>query len=190
MKKSLSPASIISIIGALLTVVGLLSYFTNAANLSVPTFFYGVPILLIGLALKNSELPPATNISTSSQSIKLKSDGPIELENLINDVTRYRYGQKAHLESSLKVLKLWNDENPPQLQEIKIINNDLSLGVMMKFEIFGVPIDKWYEKKDRLGRFFVKNFEANMTSPTQGFLELELLPIQLKNNNLDKETNS
>ena len=58
MKKQLSPASIVSIAGAILAITGLISYFNDATNLSVPTFFYGVPILLIGLAMKNSELSP------------------------------------------------------------------------------------------------------------------------------------
>ena len=71
MKKQFSPASIVSIAGSILAFTGLISYFNDATNLSVPTFFYGVPILLIGLAMKNSELSPAKSKRTPSQSPKL-----------------------------------------------------------------------------------------------------------------------
>ena len=66
MKQSFSPASIVSLTGAILAVTGLVSYFNDATNLSVPTFFYGVPILLIGLAMKKSELAPVKNLISDS----------------------------------------------------------------------------------------------------------------------------
>ena len=89
MKKQFSPASLISIAGGVLAITGLISYFNDATNLSVPTFFYGVPILLIGLALKNSELDPANNSISASDISKLKSKGPKELANLIGDCLLY-----------------------------------------------------------------------------------------------------
>ena len=58
MKKYLSPANIITVVGGFLAFIGMTAYFTESVNLSVPTFFYGVPILLIGLGLKTSEIPP------------------------------------------------------------------------------------------------------------------------------------
>ncbi len=176
MKKQLSPANIVSITGGVLAVTGLISYFNDAANLSVPTFFYGVPILLIGLAMKNSELGPAKNLISKSQLEKLKVDGPIELSNLIGDVTRFRYGQRAHLETSLQALKLWDDNKPPQLIEIELIEIDQKFGVRMKFKSYGVPLEKWQEKKERLGRFFAENLVADITSSIPSEIELKLIP--------------
>ncbi|KGG12891.1 MULTISPECIES: DUF2854 domain-containing protein [Prochlorococcus] len=187
MNKSISPASLISILGALLTVIGLSSYFSNAANLSVPTFFYGVPILLIGLALKNSELSPANCKNSSKELTLLKTKVPQEFQDLIDDVTRWRYGQRAHLESSLQVLKLWDELKPPQLKEIAILDKGTRSGIQMKFEVNGVPIEKWEEKKDRLGRFFAKNFEATLISCGTGQLELTLLPSQKPGDGLTKD---
>ncbi len=176
MNKSISPATIISVIGALLSVIGLLSYFSNAANLSVPTFFYGVPILLIGLALKNSELSPADCTNSPEELTKLKQKIPEELQALISDVTRWRYGQRAHLESSLQVLKLWDESKPPQLKEICVLEQENMCGVQMQFETNGVPMEKWQEKKDRLGRFFAKSLEAELISESSGQIKLTLLP--------------
>ncbi len=176
MKKQFSPASIVSITGGILAVTGLISYFQDATNLSVPTFFYGVPILLIGLAMKNSELSPAANLTSTSDLSELKLKGPEELSNLIGDVTRFRYGQRVHLETSLQSLKLWNESKPPQLLEIELIKKDQSFGIRMKFKFGGVPLEKWEEKKDRLGRFFAKDLIANISSNAEGELNLELLP--------------
>ena len=184
MKKQFSPASLISIAGGILAITGLISYFNDATNLSVPTFFYGVPILLIGLALKNSELDPANNSISDSDISKLKSKGPKELSDLIGDVTRYRYGQRTHLETSLQALKLWNDANPPKLREIELIEIAENYGVRMKFEFCGVPLEKWESQKDRLGRFFAKNLTAEITSISTTELKLELLPKQ----NISKTT--
>ena len=58
MTKLLSPGNLIVTTGGILAFVGMTAYFTDSVNLSVPTFFYGVPIFLIGLGLKTSEIPP------------------------------------------------------------------------------------------------------------------------------------
>ena len=67
MNDLLSPGSLVTIAGGVLTVVGAVAYGTGAANLSLPTIFYGIPILLGGLALKSSELPPAKRVTPKAQ---------------------------------------------------------------------------------------------------------------------------
>ena len=96
MKKYLSPGNLIVATGGVLAFVGMTAYFTDSVNLSVPTFFYGVPIFLIGLGLKTSEIPPVELLNKINfQSNKFNR--PQELTNLVKDVTRWRYGIKAHL---------------------------------------------------------------------------------------------
>ncbi len=186
MKDLLSPGNLITVTGAVLTVVGAIAYGTGAANLSVPTLFYGFPIFIAGLALKTSELPPAKKVPSSKDLSALRDSGPIELKKLVGDVTRWRYGQKAHLESSLQVLQLWDADNPPQLIEIEELDSEKGLGVRLRFELKGVPLNRWEEKKDRLSRFFAKDLEAELITPSEGVLDLMLLPKQ-KNEN-DKTT--
>jgi len=178
MKKPISPASLISIVGGILAVIGLISYFTNTANLSVPTFFYGVPILLIGLALKTSELAPAQNNVSSEAFDKFTQKGPEELAKLIQDVSRHQYGKRAHLESSLKVLKIWDDYDPPQLYEISDFKEGEDYGVSMKFKLCGVALEKWKTKQDRLGRFFAKGLIAEINTNQSNEVELKLIPKQ------------
>ena len=159
MKKYLSPGNLIVTAGGVLAFVGMTAYFTDSVNLSVPTFFYGVPIFLIGLGLKTAEIPPVVLLDNAS----FKNDRfnrPKELTALVKDVTRWRYGLKAHLESSLESLNLWDEDNPPQLKEIEEITKSDKNGLRMHFQINAVPVEKWIEKQERLNRFFVKGLES------------------------------
>ena len=159
MKKYLSPGNLIVTTGGILAFVGMTAYFTDSVNLSVPTFFYGVPILLIGLGLKTSEIPPAELFDKANFAID-RNNRPKELTALVKDVTRWRYGIKAHLESSLEALNLWDEDNPPQLREIEEITRQERNGLRMRFELNAVPLEKWIEKQERLNRFFVKGLES------------------------------
>ena len=159
MKKLYSPANIIIVTGGSLSFIGMTAYFTDSVNLSVPTFFYGVPIFLIGLALKTSEIPPVCLIDKDGFSYN-KYNRPEELTNLVKDVTKWRYGIQAHLESSLEALNLWNFDNPPRLLELEEITKDEKCGLRMHFEINAVPIENWIKKKERIERFFAKGLES------------------------------
>ena len=175
MNKLLSPGNLITVGGALLSFIGLTAYFTNATNLSVPTFFYGVPIFLIGLSLKTTEVPPAIRVVPASKFSSLREQSPPELANLINDVTRWRYGQSCQLESSLRVLKLWDIDNPPQLIEIEELEQEGNYGVRMRFSMAGVSIEKWNNQQERLGRFFATDLKAELFCPSPGEIDLTLL---------------
>ena len=159
MKKILSPGNLITITGGVLALIGITAFFLESVNLSVPTFFYGVPIFLIGLGLKTSEIPPVKLLNKES----FKADNfkrPKEITALVKDVTRFRYGLKAHLESSLEVLGLWDEDNPSQLVELEEINKENRNGLRMHFEINSVPIEKWINRQERLNRFFAKGLES------------------------------
>ena len=111
MKKYLSPGNLIVTAGGILAFVGMTAYFTDSVNLSVPTFFYGVPIFLIGLGLKTSEIPPVELFDKGNFATN-QFNRPKELTALVKDVTRWRYGIKAHLESSLESCLLYTSPSP------------------------------------------------------------------------------
>lgn len=175
MNKLLSPGNLITIGGATLSFIGLTAYFSNATNLSVPTFFYGVPIFLIGLSLKTTEVLPAKRVVSASKFASARDKAPKELAALVKDVTRWRYGQSCQLESSLRVLKLWDIDNPPQLLEIEELIKDGDYGLRMRFEMAGVSIEKWNTQQERLGRFFAKGLKAELFCPSPGEIDLTLL---------------
>ena len=176
MNELISPGSLITIAGGVLTVVGALAYGAGNANLSLPTIFYGIPILLGGLALKSSELPPARRVTPKAKFREERAAASPELVKLLNDVTRWRYGQKAHLESSLEALKLWDEDKPSQLLEIEEISNEGGYGLRMRFACEAVGLERWQERRERLGRFFAKGLEAQILPLENDQLDLKLLP--------------
>ena len=187
MNKLLSPGNLITIGGASLSFIGLTAYFTDATNLSVPTFFYGVPIFLIGISLKTTEVPPAIRIVPPTKFALERNQGPEELGKLLKDVTRWRYGQSCQLEASLRVLKLWDIDNPPQLTEIEELVKDGKYGIRMRFDMAGVPLERWNNQKERLGRFFAKGLSAELFCPTPGEIDLTLLPPKTEENSQENE---
>ena len=89
MKDLFSPGSLLTVAGAVLTVIGSVAYATDSPNVSLPTIFYGIPIFLGGLALKSSELPPPVRMTPAAQFSELRdSTGTKEQLKLLKDVVR------------------------------------------------------------------------------------------------------
>jgi hypothetical protein len=175
MQELRSPGSLVTIAGAALTVIGSIAYATDSPNLSLAGVFYGVPVLLGGLALKSSELPPAERVVPPATLRELRLQPASEpLRRLLADVTRWRYGQKAHLESSLEALKLWDPDDPPQLESVEELDRDGSYGLRLRFRLGAVPWERWQERQERLGRFFGPGLEAGLSQPAPGQLDLTL----------------
>jgi hypothetical protein len=177
MQALLSPGSLVTIAGAALSVIGWLGYASGNPNLSLPTIFYGIPILLGGLALKSSELPPAER-TTPAERFRSLRDLPASepLRKLLADVTRWRYGQKAHLETSLMALKLWDDDSPPQLLQTEELDQDGAYGLRLRFSVGAVPLERWEAQQGRLGRFFGPGLKAELQTIGTDQLDLSLLP--------------
>ena len=89
-------------------------------------------------------------------------------------MTRWRYGQKAHLESSLEALKLWDEDAPPQLLAVEEIDRD-GYGLRLQFERNGVALERWQERRERLGRFFGPGLQAELEEEGPGRLSLLLV---------------
>jgi len=82
-------------------------------------------------------------------------------QRLVRDVQRWRYGQKAHLESSLEALKLWREDKPPELIGLREDDVQGRYQLTMRFQL-GSDEDSqaWLDKRDRLARFFGPGLEA------------------------------
>jgi hypothetical protein len=103
------PLSLVLInLGGLLTLVGFFAYAIDDPTFNLIGFFYGIPLFLGGLALKSAELEPVPFTELTSASIlKLRDREATDTLNQIRkDVTRYRYGQEAHLDIALEKLGL------------------------------------------------------------------------------------
>ena len=96
-----SPGSWITVAGTSLAVFGLVAYGTDHPTLNLAGLFSGIPLLLGGLALKSSELPPVPWLHPpDARSKGLRQTVATEVQRrLVRDVQRWRYGQKAHINS-------------------------------------------------------------------------------------------
>ena len=103
-------------VGSILTVVGFIAYGIGNSTLNLAGFFYGIPLLLGGLALKAAELKPIPYVQeTPKDIVELREQKATQTQNQVRlDVTRYRYGQEAHLDDALERIGLspTDDERP------------------------------------------------------------------------------
>jgi hypothetical protein len=173
-----SPGTLVTLTGATLTVIGSLAYVSDHPNLSLPTIFYGIPILLGGLALKSSELPPPARLTAPAQMRDLREAPASEpLRKLLADVCRWRYGQKVHLESSLESLKLWDEDDPPVLESVEELALPEGYGLCLTFAPGGVPFPRWEACQERLGRFFGPGLRAELAERPGERIALTLRPL-------------
>jgi hypothetical protein len=102
-------------------------------------------------------------------------------------VTRWRYGQKAHLESSLEALKLWDEDRPPQLETVEELETTDGYGLRLRFALGGVSFDRWQERQQRLGRFFGGGLRSDLIADGPEHLLLSLLPDAAAHPDADAE---
>lgn len=171
------------VVGSILSTVGFVAYFSENATLNLIGFFYGIPLLLGGLALKAAELKPVPySQPTSEEILALRGKQATATQNQIRkDVTRYRYGQKAHLESSLEYLGLNPfDEERPVLQGIREENQGGAYALVLEFDSPLIPLDTWQQKHDKIERFFGPGLRVEIKQPETDRVDVALIatPVQ------------
>ncbi|WP_236619750.1 DUF2854 domain-containing protein [Candidatus Synechococcus spongiarum] len=173
-----SPGSLITVSGASLAVFGLVAYGADHPVLNLVGLFSGIPVLLGGLALKSSELPPVPwlhppDVRSKERRQTVATDVQ---QRLVKDVRRWRYGQKAHLESSLEALKLWREDKPPQLIGLREDDVQGRYQLTMRFQL-GSDEDSetWLDRRDRLARFFGPGLEAAVVVTDPRRVDVQLL---------------
>ncbi|MBD2463889.1 DUF2854 domain-containing protein [Oscillatoria sp. FACHB-1407] len=168
------------VVGGLLTVVGFVAYFSQSATLNLIGFFYGIPLLLGGLALKAAELEPVPYAQpTSPDVLALREQQATSTQNQIRkDVTRYRYGQSAHLDSSLSHLGLSpNDEERPTLQAIHETAIAGAYALILEFESPAIPFETWQQKRDKMETFFGPGLRVELSQPDEEQINVALIAI-------------
>lgn len=166
------------VVGGILTVVGFFAYFTDRPTLNLIGFFYGIPLLLGGLALSISELKPIPySCPSTPEIIALRSQqATATQEQIRKDVTRYRYGQEAHLDSSLAALGLSpSDEERPILQSLREEVIDGAYALILEFESPLIPFTTWQAKQEKLSKFFGEGLEVKISQPAEEQVEVALI---------------
>lgn len=167
-------------VGGVLTVVGFAAYFLENATLNLVGFFYGIPVLLGGLALKAAELEPVPFTQPTSDSLlALRDRQATSTQNQIRkDVTRYRYGQRAHLDSSLEALGLApTDEERPVLTGIREVETEGAYTLLLEFESPLIPFEVWQQKQEKITSFFGPGIRAEIYQPREEQIEVALVSV-------------
>lgn len=160
-------SQLLTVVGAIMTVTGLWAYTEGNSTLNLVTFFYGVPILLGGFALRAAELKPVPfTIPTSDRVLDLRKRQATAIQTeLRTDVTKYRYGQKAHLDAALDKLGLNpTDEERPVIVGLREEDRGGAYTLVMEFSSPLLPYDLWQSKAEKMSKFFGPNIQAEVTA--------------------------
>lgn len=144
-------------VGSILTVLGFIAYGIGNSTLNLAGFFYGIPLLLGGLALKAAELKPIPYESeTSDEVVALRLKQATSTQNQVRlDVTRYRYGQEAHLDEALERVGLSpNDDQRPILTKVKEVEKDGKYTLILYFDSPLVSEETWHQQQEKITKFF------------------------------------
>jgi Protein of unknown function (DUF2854) len=173
MLRQISLGSLFLILGVVLSAIGLFAYATGNPTLNLVGFFYGVPILLGGAALKSSEVKPSEILHPISASIlKLREAQATSTQNqLRQDVTRYRYGISAHLDEALEKLGMSpTDEERPVLTGLyeEIFQSEGqpdAYSLVLRFKSPLIGWETWQAKQEKIGKFFGPGIIAMVSKP-------------------------
>jgi hypothetical protein len=165
-------------VGGILTLVGFYAYAVGLNTLNLAGFFYGIPLLLGGLALKAAELKPIPfRVETPSEitALREREATPTQIQ-LIKDVTRYRYGQEAHLDESLAKLGLSpTDEDRPELVALEETSTDRAYTLIMEFYSPFITLEQWQEKQEKIEKFFGPDIKVKIAQPEESQIDLLLI---------------
>lgn len=157
---------VLLVVGFGLTVTGFWAYADGNSTLNLVGFFYGIPVLLGGAALKAAELKPVPyKVETTGKILELRKSQATATQNQVrNDVTRFRYGQEAHLDEALAKLGLSpTDEERPVLHSLVEGDRDGRYKLVLSFASPYIEFATWQEKREKLERFFGPNITAEVS---------------------------
>ncbi len=183
MPKKISLASVGLYVGGILFLVGFWAYSQGNSTLNLIGFFYGFPVLLGAFAFKSSEVTPVPTIIAESGDIlalRKVQETPTQKQ-LRKDVTRYRYGVKAHLDEILEKLGMSpTDEERPLLVGIyeEISEAEETKGaysLVLRFRSPLMDFDFWQQKQEKLTRFFGPGIVAVVTELENKEVDLRLI---------------
>jgi hypothetical protein len=156
--------------GFLLTASSFAGFFLNDGSsdgaVSSLGFVYGIPVFLIGLSLWYAEIKPVPVISDEQGDLAWEQYATDTFQKIKQDVTRHRYGDDAHLDSTLEALGLkLQAKTFPKLVSLKqerAENGQLSFTLI--FQSMETPYKLWAEPErlQRYERFFGPNVKAEL----------------------------
>ena len=107
---------------------------------------------------------------------ELRSQATPTQEQLRKDVTRYRYGQEAHLDESLEKLGLSpTDEDRPILVGIQEQSRDGAYTLLMEFYSPFFTLEQWQERREKIEKFFGPDITVEITEKEKSKIDVALI---------------
>mmetsp|Transcript_16617 Transcript_16617/g.24359 ORF Transcript_16617/g.24359 Transcript_16617/m.24359 type:complete len:284 (-) Transcript_16617:74-925(-) len=138
--------------GIVVTILSFVDYLGNdggdGLSVSGLGFVYGIPIFLAGAALKYAEIDPVPCISSDRADAVFEDKSTEIIAKIKQDVTRHRYGDEAHMDTSVKKLGLViPGKRYPQLQELRQdVTADGELEFTMVWQSLDTPYKMWADE--------------------------------------------
>merc|ERR1712129_140524 len=139
--------------GILVTILSFAEYIGGDAGegltISGLGFVYGIPIFLGGAALKYAEIEPVPAYATPEGDEVFEQKATEIIKKIDQDVTRHRYGDEAHLDTTVKKLGLVvSGKESPQLRELrKERTEDGELAFTMVWQSLDTPYKMWSDER-------------------------------------------
>lgn len=148
----------------------IIGFFLNDGNsdgaVSSLGFVYGIPVFLIGLSLWYAEIKPVEVITSESGDRAWDKHASETFIKIKQDVTRHRYGDDAHLDSTLDALglRLPAKKYPKLLNLIQEEEKDGQLSFTLTFQSVETPFKVWNEPERvrKYAKFFGPNVKASV----------------------------
>lgn len=138
--------------GLVVTIASFAEYLSDSSDsLSVSGlgFVYGIPIFLAGAALKYAEIEPVPVFGTAAGERAFEAKATDTIRKIKQDVTRHRYGDEAHLDTTVKKLGLVvPGKDYPQLQELRqeeVEGGELAF--TMVWQSIDTPYKMWADER-------------------------------------------
>eukprot|EP00559_Dactyliosolen_fragilissimus_P003253 CAMPEP_0184872664 /NCGR_PEP_ID=MMETSP0580-20130426/41419_1 /TAXON_ID=1118495 /ORGANISM="Dactyliosolen fragilissimus" /LENGTH=278 /DNA_ID=CAMNT_0027375495 /DNA_START=25 /DNA_END=861 /DNA_ORIENTATION=- len=153
--RGFSLGNLVVLAGILITVLSFGEYLSDSGseglNVSGLGFVYGIPVFLAGAALKYAEIEPVPCFSAQGGEEIFEEKATEIIRKVKQDVTRHRYGDEAHLDTTVRKLGLVvPGKSYPQLRELRQEKTeDGELAFTMVWQSVDTPYKLWADEKRR-----------------------------------------
>jgi len=157
-------------LGVLITTASFTEYLGSEGgdglNISGLGFVYGIPIFLAGAALKYAEIEPVPCFVDKGGEEAFEKHATEIIQKVKQDVTRHRYGDEAHMDTTVKKLGLVvPGKSYPQLQDLRQeATEDGRLVFTMVWQSLDTPYKMWADpvRVKKYASFFGPNVDADV----------------------------
>lgn len=150
--RGFSLGNFVIFVGLAITFLSFAEYLSDSGseglNVSGLGFVYGIPVFLAGSALKYAEIDPVPCKTTPASERIFESKATEIIAKIKQDVTRHRYGDEAHLDTTVKKLGLViPGKDYPQLMELREGEEDGELTFTMVWQSVDTPYKMWADER-------------------------------------------